>query len=71
MRSCETHMNKSTKGLCDLCFASTIIVDAKPSKKVKQIKENASPVTESIINRVPINAQMWKMKKMKRMHSIC
>ena len=47
------------------------IVDAKPSKKVKQIKENASPVTESIINRVPINAQMWKMKKMKRMHSIC
>lgn len=39
------------------------IVDAKPSKKVKQIKENASPVAESIINRVPINAQMWKMKK--------
>ena len=39
------------------------IVDAKPSKKVIQIKENASPVTESIINRVPINAQMWKMKK--------
>ena len=30
---------------------------------MKQIKENASPVAESIINRVPINAQMWKMKK--------